>query len=98
MAFKDLAVPALAILGTLYLLKGCNNEKICMPSHTEPQPQPQHCTQQEPVQQKEPELYQVPEEPETTIIHRRIIRRIRRVRTTTTTTVPVQVPVYTYGD
>ena len=90
MALKDLAVPALAVLGTLYFVKGCNEGKRNTPVHTPVEPTP--ICQKVPVQECPSAVYQeeafVPQV-QTRIIHRRIIRRT--IRTTTTTT-----PVYYY--
>ena len=89
MALKDLAVPALCVLGTLYFIKGCNEGKRGTPVRTQEEPTP--ICQEVPVQECPDVIYQGDFEPQvqTRIIHRRITRRT--IRTTTTTT-----PIYYY--
>ena len=88
MALKDLAVPALCVLGTLYLFKGCDSDKTCAPCCRSVPFQPVNRVYRKPIQ-KQPTYYrEVYEEPQVqTVIRRRVIRKT--IRTTT-------VPVYDY--
>ena len=83
MEVKNLIIPALCIIGTMYAMKGCECEKkhTSCRSYTPPQPVPVY---QEPVQVA-PDYQEVYEQPaQTRIIRRRVIRRtIQQVPTST---------------
>ena len=84
MEAKSLVIPALCILGTVYVMKGCECEKRHTPCRTYTPPQPAPVCRQ-PVEPVYQEVYEQPVQ--TRVIRRRVIRRT--VHTTTT-------PVYYY--
>lgn len=86
MALKDLAVPALCILGTLYFIKGCENGKRCDSYHPHTSPQPKCRVYQKPVQEEKQD-YEGYEGYETPVYQQTIIRRQRVIRRTIVTPV-----------
>ena len=74
MALKDLVVPALCVLGTLYFVKGCDKEKRCNSYRSYPVNYTTRPVEPE-VVQPTPVYYQETYEQPVKVIRRRVIRR-----------------------
>ena len=93
MSLKDIAVPVLCVIATLWAVRGCDKERRCGGYRPYPQPAPQYRMEQEPVQQA-PEYYQYQDQyqdfEQPAPVQRRIIRR--RVIRKTYMPIPAPMP------
>ena len=74
MALKDLVVPALCVLGTLYCVKGCDKERRYTSYRDCPVDYATQPVERE-IVQPTPVYYQETYEQPVRVIHRRVIRR-----------------------